>query len=151
MSRSVYTVDGGPPKLNMNFDAIWYWLRVAYVNTTETRNNAMEREFYLLSVSVNIALFSDQNLVHMVYWKSIDGIFFRNKMKNVSHHIKRSTNYINEVSFYSILDMKDRTYINSAAERLCLKLEALDVSKVHISPLKLLAVQVEVSITLFKY
>ena len=72
-------------------------------------------------------------------------------MKNVSHHIKRSTNYINEVSFYSILDMKDRTYINSAAERLCLKLEALDVSKVHISPLKLLAVQVEVSITLFKY
>ena len=57
--------------------------------------------------------------------------------------------YINEASFYSILDMKDRTYINSAAERLCLKLEALDVSKVHISPLKLLAVQVEVSIHLY--
>lgn len=40
-------------------------------------------------------------------------------------------------------DMKDRTYINSTAERMCLKLEALEVSKIPISPLKLLAVQVE--------
>jgi len=40
-------------------------------------------------------------------------------------------------------DMKDRTFINSSAEKLCLKLEALEVAKIAISPLKLLAVQVE--------
>ena len=40
--------------------------------------------------------------------------------------------------------MKDRTYINSTAEKICLKLEVLEVSKIPISPLKLLAVQVEV-------
>merc|ERR1719412_1419792 len=40
-------------------------------------------------------------------------------------------------------DMKDRTYINSTAEILCLKLESLEVAKLPISPLKLLAVQVE--------
>ena len=42
--------------------------------------------------------------------------------------------------------MKDRTFINSSAEKLCLKLEALEVAKIAISPLKLLAVQVEVNI-----
>lgn len=41
--------------------------------------------------------------------------------------------------------MKDRTFINSSAEKLCLKLEALEVAKIAISPLKLLAVQVEVT------
>ena len=39
--------------------------------------------------------------------------------------------------------MKDRTYINSTAENLCQKLESLEVAKIPISPLKLLAVQVE--------
>merc|ERR1719195_258271 len=40
-------------------------------------------------------------------------------------------------------DMKDRTYINYSAELICVKLEALEVAKMPISPLKLLAVQVE--------
>lgn len=43
--------------------------------------------------------------------------------------------------------MKDRTYVNSTAEKLCLKLEALEVAKIAISPLKLLAVQAEVKNT----
>ena len=48
------------------------------------------------------------------------------------------------------LDMKenqtksDRTYINSAAEILCDKLESLNVAAIPITPLKILAVQVEV-------
>ena len=50
--------------------------------------------------------------------------------------------------FFVVSDMKDRTFINSTAEKLCQKLEALDVSKISISPLKLLAVQVEVRISL---
>jgi hypothetical protein len=40
-------------------------------------------------------------------------------------------------------DMKDRTYINSTAEKICQKLEFLEVAKIPVSPLKLLAVQVE--------
>ena len=40
--------------------------------------------------------------------------------------------------------MKDRTYINSTAEKICQKLEFLEVAKIPVSPLKLLAVQVEV-------
>ena len=44
--------------------------------------------------------------------------------------------------------MKDRTYISGSAEKLCQKLEALEVAKIPISPLKLLAIQVEVSLEL---
>jgi len=44
-------------------------------------------------------------------------------------------------------DMKERTYINNSAEIMCLKLEALEVAKIPISPLKLLAVQVETLFT----
>jgi len=40
-------------------------------------------------------------------------------------------------------DMKTYVNVNSSAERMCLKLEALEVAKIPISPLKLLAVQVE--------
>ena len=43
--------------------------------------------------------------------------------------------------FFYLLDMKDRLCFG----KMCLKLEALDVAKIPISPLKLLAVQVEVS------
>ena len=51
-----------------------------------------------------------------------------------------------EQNLFSFSDMKDRTYINSTAENLCQKLESLEVAKIPISPLKLLAVQVEVFI-----
>jgi len=40
-------------------------------------------------------------------------------------------------------DIKDRSYINSTAEKICQKLEFLEVAKIPVSPLKLLAVQVE--------
>ena len=39
---------------------------------------------------------------------------------------------------------KERTYINNTAETLCDKLEALNVAAIPITPLKILAVQVEV-------
>ena len=42
--------------------------------------------------------------------------------------------------------MKTYVNVNSSAERMCLKLEALEVAKIPISQLKLLAVQVEVRI-----
>jgi hypothetical protein len=50
------------------------------------------------------------------------------------------------VLFSPFSDMKDRTYINTAAEILCDKLEAVKVAAIPITPLKLLAVQVEVSL-----
>ena len=44
------------------------------------------------------------------------------------------------IIYFYLLDMKDRLCFG----KMCLKLEALEVAKIPISPLKLLAVQVEV-------